>query len=159
MPYYHLCPTTLAPGSVIEAGNYGRILGIFGFKHQLFNRETTLEDVRPQVNPEAPSRMRCVFAFPAQRDAELFRFREFQGFGTACLYEVVPLDPVTPIFFAPLAAIESWQPNNVAAAAAYWGQGHMAGNAPVIAPKNVAELAESYEVLIGGAVQVVRRLV
>lgn len=158
MPYFHLCATSLAPGSIIEPGNFGRIVGLFGFKHQLFNREATLEEVRQQVAPAAPSRMKSVFAFQSQRDAELFRFREFQGFAITRLYAIEPVEPATPIFYAPLLAIEGWQPNNANAAAAYWTQGHKAGDAAVIASKNMPELAVSYEVLIGGQVRILSSL-
>lgn len=158
MPFFHLCVTSLAPGSIIEPGNFGRIVGLFGFKHQLFNREATLEEVRRQVAPEAPSRMQSVFAFQSQREAELFRFREFQGFAITRLYEIEPVDPASPIFFAPLIAIEAWQPNNTNAAAIYWGQGFKAGEGPGIDPKCPPELAISYEVLIGGQVRILKLL-
>ena len=44
--YAHAAPILLASGSVIEPGNFGRIIRLQGESHTLFRREMTLQVVR-----------------------------------------------------------------------------------------------------------------
>ncbi len=77
MHLYHLAPLRLGAGSVIEPGNFGRLLGrympsekrAFGNAWML-SRELIFEQVRPR---DLPSRLSCCFALPTLRDVECYR--------------------------------------------------------------------------------------
>lgn len=97
--YFHLAGQTLAPGSVIEPGNWGRIIRLCGWGHSLAIREMALEAARLARFRERPSRMECAFAFPSQMEAEQFR-QVTSGFGAHVLYEVRLADKAAPQFGA-----------------------------------------------------------
>lgn len=85
--YFHLAPTLLAPGSIIEPGNFGRIVLLHGLNHQQYRREIQYEEARKTRFPDRPSRLACLFAFVTQEEAELFQ-RTIPGFGANVLYEI-----------------------------------------------------------------------
>jgi len=77
MSFYHLAPLRLGGGSVIEPGNFGRLLSrympsekrAFGNAWMLA-RELIFEQARPR---QSPSRLSCCFALPTLRDVECYR--------------------------------------------------------------------------------------
>jgi hypothetical protein len=77
MPLYHLAPLRLGAGSIIEPGNFGRLLGrympsekrAFGNAWMLA-RELIFEQARPR---QLPSRLSSCFALPTLRDMECYR--------------------------------------------------------------------------------------
>ena len=77
MHLYHLAPLRLGAGSVIEPGNFGRLLSrympsekrAFGNAWML-SRELIFEQVRPR---DLPSRLSCCFALPTLRNVECYR--------------------------------------------------------------------------------------
>jgi hypothetical protein len=71
--YFHFAPIMLAPGSIIEPGNFGRIIRQRGAAHNLYRREMIFEAVRQQHFSSRPSRLDCLFCFPTQEEAELCR--------------------------------------------------------------------------------------
>jgi len=66
MPLYHLAPITLAAGSEIQPGNFGRMIRRYrpdiGNNAWLLSRELIFEAVREQAAPSAPSRLSACFA-------------------------------------------------------------------------------------------------
>jgi hypothetical protein len=61
------------PGSIIEPGNFGRIIKRYSAAHNLYRREMTYEAIRQQHFPWRPSRLDCLFGFPTEQEAELCR--------------------------------------------------------------------------------------
>lgn len=77
----------LAPGSIIEPGNFGRIINLAGSMHQLYRREMAYEAIRIKGFEDRPSRLTCLFCFPTPQEADLCR-KSINGYGTSILYEV-----------------------------------------------------------------------
>jgi hypothetical protein len=82
----------LAPGSIIEPGNWGRIIRTMGWRHDLAIREMALENARVLRFPHRPSRLDSVFVFLTADEARNFRSR-IQAFGHHILYRVRLADP------------------------------------------------------------------
>jgi hypothetical protein len=79
MPLFHLAPLRLAAGSVIEPGNWGRILKRYQNPHAqqqtmgngwLMARELVYEIARLNFAPEAPSRFQSCFAVESLEAAQ-----------------------------------------------------------------------------------------
>lgn len=77
MPLYHLAPLRLGAGSVIEPGNFGRLLGRYTPSEKrafgnawMLARELIFDQARPR---QAPSRLSCCFVLPTARDVECYR--------------------------------------------------------------------------------------
>ncbi|WP_225031761.1 hypothetical protein [Paraburkholderia sp. XV] len=93
--YFHLCSVQLSPGSVIEPGNWGRIIELYPQDANVHNAwrvaaEQVFEMTRLQLAPNAPSRLTSAFAFFSQADAEQQRAQ--MGW-INMLYEVELVDP------------------------------------------------------------------
>lgn len=93
--YYHLSGVVLEPGSIIKAGNWGRIIRQAAWTHNLAIREMALEEARRLRFPHRPSRMDSVFVFVDVFEARNFRGR-IPGFGAHILYRVSLVDPTAP---------------------------------------------------------------
>lgn len=85
--YFHLSAGKLAPGSVVEPGNYGRIVLLMGREHQDFYREMALENARFHRFGHLPSRLEAAFGFASLTEAADFRSR-IPGFFHHILYRV-----------------------------------------------------------------------
>ena len=85
--YFHFSPILLAPGSVIEPGNFGRIIRLRGEADPLYRREMAYETLRDRLFSTHPSRLDCLFCFPTQQEAELCR-AHIKGYAESVLYEV-----------------------------------------------------------------------
>ena len=85
--YFHLAPILLAPGSIIEPGNFGRLIRLHGEAHPLYRREMAYEAVRQNSFHDRVSRLDCLFCFPTQQEAELCR-AHIHGYADSILYEV-----------------------------------------------------------------------
>lgn len=83
--YFHVAPLILAPGSIIEPGNWGRVLGLTAVLSQQIYRETVLEAVRQELFPDKPSRLKSFFALESLADAIAYRN---QNGPTNLIYEV-----------------------------------------------------------------------
>lgn len=145
--YFHGAGALLAPGSIIEPGNWGRIIRLYtGAAASWPNayKEHVLEQARKEVAPMKPSRLEAVFACPS-----LEGLRHFLGSTGRhdAAYEVEPVQD------APTheADYNIWTiPPGVAffdtfpfLARGYW---------------TAAPPPQSTEVLIGGPVRVLRRI-
>ena len=85
--YVHAAPILLGLGSVIEPGNFGRIVRQLGEAHLLHRREMAYEAVRQQEFPARLSRLDCLFCFPTADEAALAQ-QHLNGYATAAFYEV-----------------------------------------------------------------------
>jgi hypothetical protein len=89
--WFHLAPNLLAPGSIIEPGNFGRVIALVGAGHQLYRREMAYEAIRASDFNDRPSRLACLFAFPTRQEAEMC-CAQISGYATSVLYEVESLE-------------------------------------------------------------------
>lgn len=97
MNYFHLAGPQLAVGSVIEPGNWGRIIRRASWAHNLAIREMALEHARALRFPSRPSRLDAAFVLPTREEAERFQSKE-QGFNMHVLYRVTLRKPDSDIF-------------------------------------------------------------
>jgi len=98
-PFFHLTPVKLKPGSIIEPGNWGRIIRSYrsldGANAYNLVREQTFELVRnSHFQKKKPSRYNCVFLFESLDDAS--KFKEEQR-PIDILYKVEILDLTKPL--------------------------------------------------------------
>jgi hypothetical protein len=70
---FHVAPILMRPGSVVEPGNWGRIIGLHGQAHNLHGREMLLEQIRAAEFPHLPSRLSSCFYCPDVANADWFR--------------------------------------------------------------------------------------
>lgn len=77
--YFHCAPITLGAGSIIEPGNWGRILNLYESTNGQINQnavnEALLEWARKALTPTKPSRLNSIFTLPTLADAISFRNR------------------------------------------------------------------------------------
>jgi hypothetical protein len=111
--YYHLCSYPLREGSIVEKGNWGRIIqknpnfqqlsknlrinsrfssGVIFVdpRDQYIIRELIFERVRKEEFPHAPSRLNCIFVCKTCDGAKSFKSE--QGRNLDLIYEVEPTD-------------------------------------------------------------------
>ena len=72
---YHIASAILAPGSIINPGDWGRMLRLYQVgQADITNllRETILENIRSQEFPDKPSRLNSSFAPPGIEAAQFF---------------------------------------------------------------------------------------
>jgi hypothetical protein len=93
MAYYFCCSAILAPGSVVEPGNWGRILRLYTQQRSpnawLLARELIYEGIRRASYSSKPSRFGA--AFVCFTEADLQQFRLERAFDVS--YEVELVDP------------------------------------------------------------------
>jgi hypothetical protein len=124
--YFHCGPVPLAPGSIIEPGNWGRIIRLYLPSEQatfpIAYREAVLEAARLALAPEKPSRLHCVFGLPTLDSAIVYKNKygrlnfiyEIEPTTDAPRihmgdYELVGLEPNVPYFDQyPLRAAAYW---------------------------------------------------
>ena len=92
MDFYHLSGGLLGKGSIIEPGNWGRIVRIHGWAHPSARHEAALEQARLARFPAKPSRLDAAYVCPTVEDARSFR-SVTPGFGQHILYRVSLCDP------------------------------------------------------------------
>ncbi len=155
--YFHCLPAQLAPGSIIEPGNFGRIIRAYttaghsppGSISPVAYRELIFDLVRKLVAPKKPSRLNCVFACPTEEELRIFMSE--RNSLTDIAYEVEATgDPVIHLASHDLPLLRFAAEDRCP----YFekiekiAQNYWTGTPP----------AQRLEVLIGGAVRVVRRL-
>jgi hypothetical protein len=96
--YYWAGFYKLETGSVVKAGNWGRILNITRFNANPFIilREQILETVRVMHYPHLPSRMQSIFLCPNRES--LVQFKNQQGKHADLIHEVELVNPDLPTF-------------------------------------------------------------
>ena len=126
-PYFFCCSLPLAPGSIVNPGNWGRILRRYTQQNSpnpwILTRELVYEVVRVRNFAEKPSRFDCLFL--CQTEAELAVFRANAGRIVFDLdYEVELVDPMAPSHLGDYSAANSQptatMPDYENAAQLYW---------------------------------------
>ena len=87
MDLFHLSGGCLGAGSIVEPGNWGRVLRAHGWNHAQAFREMALESARVSRFSHCPSRLESGFAFVRLDDARAFQ-QTVNGFRTHILYRV-----------------------------------------------------------------------
>jgi len=82
---FHVTKSVLNPGSIIEPGNWGRIIKAIGPNHQHHAREMEFEDVRAGEFPDKQSRLTSCFVWPTLKDAKWYREHHHK---TDFIYEI-----------------------------------------------------------------------
>jgi hypothetical protein len=90
--YFHLSGASLAPSSIIEPGNWGRVIRAYGWQHNQALREMALENARLSGFQHRPSRMDAAFIFVTLDEAQRFR-QSVNGFQQHLLYRVTLCNP------------------------------------------------------------------
>lgn len=102
MTYYHWCAVPVREGSILEPGNWGRIVSTYD-PNEADNRfrlvrEAAYEFGRQALTPDAPSRLHCIFSCPTLDEAKDFHRERWGGRrGLELLYEVEPIDSGCPV--------------------------------------------------------------
>jgi hypothetical protein len=90
--FFHCVPLTLSPGSIIEPGNWGRVLNLYDTNNGQINltvvNEALLEWARRHLAPTKPSRLASVFTLPTLQEAIVFRDKHQRH---SIIHEVEPL--------------------------------------------------------------------
>jgi hypothetical protein len=94
-PLFHLSGIMLRPGSIIELGNFGRVIRAIGPQHVQWNREHALEAARSARFANKPSRLAAAFASVDENEARSFSSR-IPGFSLHVLYRVSLVAPSAP---------------------------------------------------------------
>ena len=95
MPFYHSAPVVLTPGSIIESGNWGRIIRTVGDRHGRWQREQLFEAVRARQPNAAllPPRLDAAFACTSEDGLRHYHAVQLMGGSLpAVLYEVEKVD-------------------------------------------------------------------
>jgi hypothetical protein len=92
---YHPSGIVLRRGSIIEPGNFGRIILATGPHHTQWIREHALEEARVKNHADKPARFAAAFTFVDEKEARSFRAR-IPGFQFHILYRVSLLEPDAP---------------------------------------------------------------
>lgn len=129
MGLFFLCSYPLEKGSVVQPGNWGRILNMYTFpggNAWVLMREVIFEEIRKQQFASLPSRLEATFLCEFEHEARDFQNRAQRWLDL--LYEVEICDPTRPQHRACLNHADLEQgdrvPNLIQKAHAYWsGQG------------------------------------
>lgn len=73
--YFHVAPNLLGEGSIIQPGNWGRILNMYRERdaNSVTFREYVFEQVRASEFPNKPSRLNCMFLLRTLEEASLYK--------------------------------------------------------------------------------------
>lgn len=96
--FYFCCSLPLAPGSIVNPGNWGRIIKLYSPQTSpnawLFVRELIFEQVRREFFPNKPSRFEAIFLCP-----DIISIQRFKNDNKRILdlvYEVDIIDATAP---------------------------------------------------------------
>lgn len=93
MPLFHCTHLLLNSISIIEPGNWGRILSEIGATHPCWEREQILERIRAQLYPSKPSRLKSAFACESEKTIRCYKsVHNPQGL----IYKVEVVDETLP---------------------------------------------------------------
>ena len=124
--YFHFAPMRLRADSIIEAGNFGRVLrATYGNNvvPSMLLRELIFENIRLAAFPDLPSRLSAAFACPTLADAERYRAANDVKLRQV-LHSVEAVDAEAAMHIAGLSWLDGQQdpylPGVEAAATRYW---------------------------------------
>lgn len=155
--YYYCASTGLAKGSIIQPGNWGRILYMYGGQYpgnwEVLYREMCLEYIRKLEFTEKPSRLDSIFLCRTKKGMDSFRKKNNRLIDIA--YKVKILDNKKPIHIANWSQVSppNWgQQNSIIksmeeSARSYWkGLGSDSDNKEDIecVVESCVEVIESY---------------
>jgi hypothetical protein len=100
---FHVCPIPLEAGSVIKAGNFGRVIEQYrpSGLGPLAVRELAFEAVRLKHYAQLPSRLTSIFLLPTLEHAQ--RYAAQHAF-TSLIYQVEPVQD-RPIFHGDMSLV------------------------------------------------------
>jgi hypothetical protein len=153
----HLSSTALGPGSIVLPGNWGRVFGVLGWKHNRSVLEMALEASRKRVSPGAPSRLEAAFLCPTMQASANYLPASFlfpDGETMALPYEVELVDPQSPSI---LAYWHMVSPSPGSPLTDDWSDAYWATAVPLSAWQTIGDL-NSREVLTTSALRIVRPL-
>ncbi|OWT61998.1 hypothetical protein [Candidimonas nitroreducens] len=110
-PLYHATSVSLAPDSIIEPGNFGRILNDYSHpmdahSYMMLARELLFEQVRLTSYPQLPTRLKSCFAFVGNDAAK----RGFPVMGRyMILYRVEMINPTAMRHYGDFTLLEAPQ--------------------------------------------------
>jgi len=93
--FYHCSSSQLAPGGVIQPGNWGRIIRSTGWAHNQAFKEAALEHLRATEFPDKPPRLMSSFFFDSEDEARFYGISDGRQ-TTMIPYEVELIDPLAP---------------------------------------------------------------
>lgn len=128
MTYFHGNSTLLEPGSVIQPGNWGRIIKKAEWRHALAMREVLFEHVRQSEFPHAPSRLESAYFFDDEGEAAHYLQTPDRAF-LMIMYEVELVDPNATQIMTDYRRVHPSGPLGIDWVRAYW-RGEM------LAPEN-----------------------
>lgn len=73
MELFHASGLLYDVGDIIQPGNWGRVVLGAGTAHPLYFRELLFEEVRLQLAPAKPSRLRSLFALQTQQELATYQ--------------------------------------------------------------------------------------
>lgn len=144
--YYHAAPLPLSPGSIVQPGNWGRMLSTYKTNQSngwLLAREFVFETIRVSEAPNRPSRLSSAFVFYDLDNAT----RHLEVAPTNLLYEVELVQPdalqhrcAYNLLDFPLASDE-FIPVSVSRARQYWrGEGIITAEILTASPLRICSL-------------------
>lgn len=93
--YFHCAPLRLGAGSLIEAGNWGRIKRGFDTNLVFSYREAAFEYGRQVFAPDAPSRLNCVFCCETEEAARQYMATNAVA---SVVHQVQLVEEASPVF-------------------------------------------------------------
>jgi hypothetical protein len=93
--YFHCSSSLLSPDSIVEPGNWGRIIKNVGWLHPSALKEVALEHIRAQEFPAKPSRLLSIFLLDDANEAKFYAVSDGRQ-TTMLAYEVELLNPAVP---------------------------------------------------------------
>lgn len=171
MNLFHVAPIPLGVGSVIEPGNFGRLMTLNDAGSFAAHREAVFECIRAKNFIDKPSRLESIFCCLDEESIREYRTR-FAPLGIC--YEVELIDLGKPVHIAPISLVITRQQHVLPvsaleqAANSYWAYSVtndlIAGSAndliPIISHADMVpeHVGASLELLTPGSIRIVRRL-
>lgn len=151
MAHFHCSSLPLQPDSVIDPGNWGRIIRNAGWSHNLSGRETILEHVRKNEFPHKPSRLDASFFFDNETEARFYAGSDGRHL-TMLTYEVELLEPDAVQHIGDWRNVAAKGPLDLSWASNYWAGEMLPPHSDPAWP------VQCREILAVTALRIVRRL-
>ncbi|WP_112964736.1 DUF2441 domain-containing protein [Agrobacterium tumefaciens] len=150
--FYHCAPIKLGVGSIIEPGNWGRIISLVAYRHNHYHREMVFEHVRSIVKPQAPSRMDALFAFMSLEEAR--EYCALENLRASLIYECETIDDDAKTYLGPLNAF-ALKTNEFDMAAQYWNGCLLVSEASTASPHFMGVGKAAYEVFTTSSLRII----
>ncbi len=119
-PWVHAVCAMVDIGTILLPGNMGRIVSLYSPNSPRLHLENDFDAVRMDIDQNIPSRLSSIFLCLTLRDALAFAATDAPKF--CQWYEVVPVQPVKPVFISDIRdlVMPSTEDDNRKAATRYW---------------------------------------